>query len=169
MKIATAYHGTNYFIRSTADIKINERSTKQFYGAAFYVNFSKEKAGSYGKYVFEVKFDAEKMYNATSFLDVRTLGVFEQFLEIVRNSAEEYLTEEQLTSKDVDEHIENYIEANHETLLNQYIEEQGYINDELQDEFDGIIDETQCAIFFPQKVILGLQFVEESPSVVVVI
>lgn len=161
MKIVAAYHGTDYLIRSIDDIKINERSTEQFYGAAFYVNFSKEKADFYGKYVFEVKLNTEKMYPATSFFDIRTLGVFEDFLNIVRNSAEEYLSDEQIEDEDVDEHIERYIEANYEKLLSEYVEEQGYIREELEEEFDGVIDKTQCAIFFPQKVITELKFVEE--------
>jgi len=169
MKIATTYHGTDYLIRSIEDIKINERSTEQFYGAAFYVNFLKESAGFYGKYIFEVKFNAEKMYSATSFFDIRTLGVFEQFLDIVRGSAEEYLTDEQLEDEDVDDYIEKYIEENYEKLLSEYVEEQGYIRDELEDEYDGIIDETQCAIFFPQKVILELKYIEEAPEVIVVL
>ena len=193
MKIETGYHGTDRLISSIADIKVDEQSLEQFYGPAFYVSSTKEGAAQYGKYIYEVEFDAEEMFEVSSFLDTRTNGTFQQYLDVIRRNPDEFpiheaaedsvkhnITEtsggEDGQSQDeIKDHratkrlVTKYIKKNRQKLLSEYLEEQAEIKCELEDEYDGIIDQTQCAIYFPQKSIRKITFVEEAPSVVVIL
>lgn len=168
MKISIAYHGTDKFINSIDDIKIDEKSLEQFYGPAFYVCDNKERAAYYGKYIFEVTFNADNMCFGSSLLDIRTNGTFRQFLDMIAKYPDEFLPEkifdnDSLDDDDIERYIEKYFDKNHKKLLKDYLAEQGEIRCELEDDYDGVMDESQAAIYFPQKVILEFKFVEERP------
>ncbi len=76
---------------------------------------------------------------------------------------EKILNNDSLDDDDIERYIEKYFDKNHKKLFGEYLEEQGEIRYDLEDDYDGVMDESQAAIYFPQKVILEFKFVEKRP------
>jgi len=168
------YHGSNTIIKSKEDIIINDESDKMFYGNAFYVASDIELARSYGKYLYEVKFDGD-FYKVVSREMIGTYGTFNSYLDSISDSYRENilgyiednpaywakklkiskkLLHELYKDEDTSTLSKYYIENNQAELFDEYLENQIGIREEYEDSgYDGIIDHVQAAIFNPVKTI----------------
>jgi len=164
MQVTTAFHGSNSLIRNKDEIRINFKSEQQFYGPAFYLSVSIDLARIYGRNLYEVSFTTERLFNVVSSLDVRTTGTFSQFLNMLKRYPEELISETILSDESFDEDgirnlVEDRVEENIDIYFQEYLIEQYEIRDEFEEEYDGIFDGKQYAIYFPEKTILDLRLI----------
>lgn len=149
MKTLVGYHGTNAVIESVDSIVINFNSSHQFYGPAFYIALNRELAENFGEKIYKISFAVDNLFKVDTHLQVGTFGLFKNFLNHIR--------EEKFDSGWSETKIENYIENNQVKFLQEYIEIQKEIKDDFAPDYDGILDNNQVAVFFPQKVIQSFQ------------
>ncbi len=174
------YHGSSSTELKIENIKINRESNQMFYGDAFYVSSDITLAKKYGKYIYEVIFDGN-FFEVKDRQSLGTYGIFEQYLESIRDSyvenildyiqeSPEYWKKKLKISKKLLQELYNeedsytltdyFIQNNINDLFQEYIDNQISLREEYEEMgYEGLIDITQAAIFNPQKSIQSLKLI----------